>query len=78
MFVDWLNAIIYEMATQHMLFGRFQVQVDGPKLCGKAWGQAYDSRKHQVVVEAKGATYTQLKVGRDESGRWIAQCVVDV
>jgi tRNA nucleotidyltransferase (CCA-adding enzyme) len=30
------------------------------------------------VVEIKGATFTELKVGQDEQGRWLAQCVVDV
>jgi SHS2 domain-containing protein len=29
-------------------------------------------------VEVKGATYTQLKVARVETGAWLAQCVVDV
>jgi tRNA nucleotidyltransferase (CCA-adding enzyme) len=34
--------------------------------------------RHQPAVEVKGATYTALKVARDEQGRWVAQCVVDV
>jgi SHS2 domain-containing protein len=29
-------------------------------------------------VEVKGATLTELKVGRTEDGAWIARCVVDV
>jgi SHS2 domain-containing protein len=29
-------------------------------------------------VEVKGATYTCLQVKQDESGAWLAQCVVDV
>ena len=34
--------------------------------------------RHHPAVEVKGATYTELSVKRDEEGRWIAQCVVDV
>jgi tRNA nucleotidyltransferase (CCA-adding enzyme) len=76
--VDWLNALILEMAARHMLFGRFGVSLDGQRLRATAWGEAVDLDKHQPAVEIKGATYTELKVGRDETGRWLAQCVVDV
>jgi tRNA nucleotidyltransferase (CCA-adding enzyme) len=76
--VDWLNALIYEMATRKLLFGRFEVRFDGPKLTGTAWGEKVDVRKHQPAVEVKGATLTELRVERDADGRWIAQCVVDV
>jgi SHS2 domain-containing protein len=76
--VDWLNALIYEMATRKMLFGRFQVNLDRHRLRGKAFGEKLDSAKHQPAVEVKGATFTSLSVKKDESGAWIAECVVDV
>ncbi|MCD6705515.1 MAG: archease [Thiobacillus sp.] len=76
--VDWLNALILEMAARHMLFSRFEVSLDGRHLHATAWGEAVDVEKHQPAVEIKGATYTELKVEKDETGRWLAQCVVDV
>lgn len=76
--VDWLNALIYEMATRRMLFGRFKVHTENGSLRAKAWGEAVDATKHQPTVEVKGATYTALYVGHNESGAWVAQCVVDV
>lgn len=76
--VDWLNALILEMAARHMLFSRFEVSLDGHRLHATAWGEAVDTQKHQPAVEVKGATYTELKVEEGESGRWLAQCVVDV
>jgi len=76
--VDWLNALILEMAARHLLFSRFEVHLDGQRLHATAWGEAVDLQKHQPAVEIKGATYTELKVGRNESGQWLAQCVVDV
>jgi len=76
--VDWLNGIVYEMAVQHMLFSRFEVQTDGQRLSGCAWGEAIDIGRHQPAVEVKGATFTELKVAQDAGGRWIAQCIVDV
>jgi tRNA nucleotidyltransferase (CCA-adding enzyme) len=78
LFVDWLNALIYEMATRHMLFSRFEVETDGRSLRGKAWGENVDVARHQPGVEIKGATYTSLQVGRSAEGSWTAECVVDV
>jgi len=43
-----------------------------------AWGEPIEVARHQPAVEVKGATYTELAVKRDEEGRWVAQCVVDV
>ena len=76
--VDWLNALILEMAARNMLFSRFEVELDAHRLHATAWGEAVNPHRHQPAVEIKGATYTELKVGRDESGQWVAQCVVDV
>jgi len=75
--VDWLNAIVYEMATRGMLFSRFEVELADGALSGRAWGERVDLSRHQPIVEVKGATYTSLRV-RYEAGEWIAQCVVDV
>jgi len=75
---DWLNALIYEMATRHMLFSRFAVTITEQALEATAWGEVIDSARHQPGVEIKGATYTALRVYRDEKGDWVAQCVVDV
>ena len=76
--VDWLNALVYEMDTRRMLFGRFQVTVSDRRLHATAWGEPLDHERHRPVVEVKGATYTELRVARRPDGRWSAQCVVDV
>lgn len=78
LFVSWLNALIYEMAIRGLLFSRFEVHIDGERLTGKAWGEPVERERHQPAVEVKGATFTDLKVGQDEQGRWFAQCIVDV
>jgi tRNA nucleotidyltransferase (CCA-adding enzyme) len=76
--VDWLNALIYEMDTRKMLFSRFQVEIEGGRLHGKAWGEPVVVADHQPVVEVKGASYSELSVGQNPGGGWYAQCVVDV
>ncbi len=75
--VDWLNAIVYETSTRRMLFSRFEVQIHETRLRGRAWGEPVDPARHHPAVEVKGATYTTLKVAKQES-EWIAQTVVDV
>lgn len=76
--VEWLNALIYEMATRHLLFGRFELDLDGHRLRARAWGEPVDVARHEPTVEVKGATYTALEVATDAQGVWRAQCVVDV
>ena len=75
---EWLNTLIYEMATRRMLFTRFQLQIQDHSLLGKAWGEPIDVARHQPAVEIKGATYTALRVWQDKQSLWHAQCVVDV
>ncbi|MDX1431990.1 MAG: archease [Gammaproteobacteria bacterium] len=76
--VEWLNALVYEMATRRMLFARFEVDVEGSRLSGDAWGEPVDVSRHRPSVEVKGATYTALEVSRRADGQWVAQCVIDV
>lgn len=76
--VEWLNAIIYEMAVRDMLFSRFDVRIKNNRLNAEIWGEAIDREKHHPAVEPKGATLTELNVIQEASGNWIAQCVVDV
>jgi tRNA nucleotidyltransferase (CCA-adding enzyme) len=76
--VDWLNALLYEIATRKLLLGRFAVHINAGQLQGKAWGEAMQREKPAVGVEVKGATYTALRVQQAPNGTWLAQCVVDV
>ncbi len=78
LFVEWLNAIIYEMAVRKMLFSRFAVKIDGTRLEGTLWGEPVDVAHHAPACEPKGATYTALKVAKEENDLWSAACVVDV
>jgi SHS2 domain-containing protein len=75
---DWLNALIYEMATRRMLFNAFDVTIQSGRLTATAWGEPVDITRHEPAVEVKGATYTSLQVERQGNGSWRAGCVVDV
>jgi tRNA nucleotidyltransferase (CCA-adding enzyme) len=78
LFVEWLNAVIYEMAVRKMLFGRYAVQIEEERLTATLWGQSVDVGRHAPACEPKGATYTALKVVQEPNGTWTAACVVDV
>jgi SHS2 domain-containing protein len=74
---DWLNALVFEMATRRVLFGRYEVSVEGASLVARALGEPVEVARHHPAVEVKGATWTGLRVAR-EGGTWVAECVVDV
>ena len=52
--VDWLNALIYEMATRGLLFGAFDVRIEttdaGLRLHGTARGERVNTSKHRPAV----------------------------
>jgi SHS2 domain-containing protein len=75
---DWLNALIFEMATRGMLFSRFEVAIEGHCLTARAHGERVDVERHSPAAEVKGATLSELEVAQDADGAWHAQCIVDV
>lgn len=78
LFVEWLNAIIYEMAVRNMLFGRYNVRIEDNRLEAALWGEPVDVARHEPACEPKGATYTELRVTQTQDGGWSVRCVVDV
>jgi SHS2 domain-containing protein len=74
---DWLNALVFEMATRWAVFARYEVRIEGGRLRATAFGEPVEVARHQPAVEVKGATWTGLRVAQ-EAGRWVAECVVDV
>ena len=77
LFLDWLNALVFEMSTRGMVFGAFDVAIDGQRLKAEVTGEPVDPARHAPAVEVKGATFTELSV-RETDGTWVAQCVIDV
>jgi SHS2 domain-containing protein len=75
---DWLNAIVFEMATRRVLFARYEVEIVGGQLSARAFGEPVDVSRHHPAVEVKGATMTGLRVARGPDRSWVAECVVDV
>jgi len=78
LFFDWINELIFQMTTQDLLFGRFEVAINKELLTATAFGESVDREKHQPAVEIKGATFTELRVYQNTDAMWVAQCIVDV
>jgi SHS2 domain-containing protein len=78
LFFDWMNALVFEIATRWVLFARYDVAIEGERLHARAYGEPVDVERHRPAVEVKGATWTGLRVARSEDGGWVAECIVDV
>ena len=78
LFVEWLNAIIYEMAVRKMLFSRFSVRIDGNAAHRHAVGRAVDVARHAARLRAERRDLHGAESGADTNGIWSAACVVDV
>lgn len=76
LFVEFLNKLLAEATINDMVFSKFIVQIRNHGLRGTAKGEKLDTEKHEVKTEVKAATYSQLKIERNE--KFVAQCIVDV
>lgn len=75
---EWLNRLVFEMATRRMLFAEFNVVFEPGGLRARARGEPLDPARHEPGVEIKAATWYDLRVERQPGGEWVAQCVLDV
>lgn len=74
--LDWLNAVLEEMASREMIFGRFEVRIEDRQLRARATGEPLDPVRHAPAAEIRSATTTSLWVNQDVTGTWLAQCIL--
>jgi SHS2 domain-containing protein len=75
---DFLNALIFTMATRRSLYGACEVRIDAAGVHARLHGEPVDRARHTPAVEPKGATLTCLRVARAPDGEWRAECVIDI
>ncbi len=76
---EWLNEILAQIDIEGMIFKKFKItKLKNNKLEAELTGEQLSPEKHHTKTQVKAATYSQLKVYKDENGRWISQCIVDV
>jgi SHS2 domain-containing protein len=71
---NWINSLIKEMDERKMLFSRFQVYLEKPKLRGKVWGEPIDSRRHKSLTKLLKAQKEERFVGQVSPHEWVAKC----
>jgi SHS2 domain-containing protein len=74
---DWLKTLLYWFDSEHLLFGKFEVQITDVGLTGTAWGEPLDRERHQLEHEVKAITYHGLCVEETADG-WLAEVIVDI
>ncbi|WP_149113483.1 archease [Limnoglobus roseus] len=74
---DWLRELLMQFEMEHMLYGRFDVQVRPDGLTATAWGEPLDRGRHHLSHEVKAITYHELKVVETDGG-WLAEVIVDI
>jgi len=74
---DWLRDLLLKSDEDHMVFGKFEVQVRDDGLTGTAWGEPFDAARHMLAHEVKAITYHELRVVRD-GDEWLAEVIVDI
>lgn len=75
---EWVKWLIQTMDARRMLFSRFDVLLDEPRLHCKAWGEGVDSGRHAPAVKIREIIDSESKVVRDGTGSWLAQCVIRI
>jgi SHS2 domain-containing protein len=77
--VRWMAELLYLHDAEGLVFGRFEVdEITPTSLRARAWGEAFDPRKHPVKTELKAVTYHQVAVRREPDGGWSGRVVLDV
>lgn len=76
--VAWLLELLFLTETEHLLFNRFDVRIDGNVLRGTAHGEPLDLERHDVGGLIKGVTRHLLDVRQEADGSWRATVLFDV
>lgn len=74
---DWLNQLLYQWDTEHLLFSKFVTHWTDEGLQATAWGEPLDRARHSLGHEVKAITYHELKVEQVDNG-WLAEVIVDI
>jgi len=60
--VDWLSKLLFLNGAKNLVFGKFDVTIQGTHLFAHVYGEEYDRKKHKMGVEIKAVTYHILSV----------------
>jgi len=64
--VDFLQELLFVHDTEDLVFGEFEVRIDGRRLEAVVRGEKFDASRHVKRSVVKGVTYHGLKFDDDE------------
>ena len=75
----WLNELIFRCETQHVLFTRFEIELDDDNLALEAriGGEAIDRDRHILDHEVKAVTHHGASLDF-EAEEWVAEVILDI
>jgi SHS2 domain-containing protein len=67
--IAWLNELIFLFDTEYLLFREIEITtLTETTVTGKAYGEPYDSQRHELSSAIKAATWHDAAVTQDETG----------
>lgn len=73
--LKWLSELLYIHETQNLLFCKFDVDVKGTSLQGRARGEAIDKKRHELKLVIKAVTRHRLAV---DAKKGFAEVIFDI
>jgi SHS2 domain-containing protein len=73
----WLLELLLLTELENVVFGRFEVQIEGGRLTAVAFGEELDLERHEIRGMVKGVTRHMLSVNHEDSG-YAARVVFDM
>lgn len=79
---NWLESLLVMFEVNTRLYSKFKIEsikqtAEGYKLKARAWGEDYDSNKHEQKVGVKAVTYHMMSI-EEKSGRWTLRFLLDL
>jgi len=74
--VDWLSELLFLNGAKNLVFGKFEVTLQGTRLSAKAYGEEYSLKKHKMGEEIKAVTYHMLEVHAEKP--YFVQVLFDI
>lgn len=79
---NWLESLLVMFDVNTRLYSKFKIEsikqtAEGYKLKARAWGEDYDSSKHEQRVGVKAVTYHMMNI-EEKSGKWVLKFLLDL
>ena len=78
---DWLSELLFLRGIKRMFFSKFNVKIKKlngrHKLDAEVYGEKVDRKRHELRVEVKAVSYSQMDVTKKDE-KWTLRAILDV